>query len=959
MDIKEELKRYKSEEIITHTSMSGGKYNIKNDKELYDILDKYEEHDITEKHLEEGSIIIIDIDIRLNKEKRIIDEIYIKRIIETINGYIEEIFNDVDKICYVMIREEPYKNNGKIKDGLHITYPNIYTSYEYIWLLREMMLIGLKWLEEISINKIEEIIDDNIIERNNWLLYGGNKPNIKGSPYKINKIYDNELNEIENKLNKRELIEKLSIRNKKEKVKVQYKIENNELQGDEEYEEIKKEYESKDKNKIRYMLMKILKEERSDKYNEWINIGLCLHNLDKNYIDLWEEFSKRSKKYKKGECNKIWKTFKENKNGLKIGSLYYYSKIDNKEMIKDLKIIDTLDRVKKEFPNNNLIIENIMRDTNYILVDLLDKYCPIFKKDHNINLGYIEMSPKGGIIMKCRCEECKGKIYPNDHEILINVSEQNNLFNITINNNIYNGVEQDIINSDVLIDNIKLHEDEEYNELLLDAINNIKPTKIARMLYNIYKNEFRYDMMCKSWYYFDNKWIKSNTKLRSNIKVIRKELKKTRTKIMQIEEEKVKKYLLKKLEYTIDELDNTSMKNNIIIESMEIFIEENENFDKLIDSNKYLIGFNNGVYDLIEMEFRKSKFDDYVSMSVNYDYISPNDDKYDIKKEERLIKFIEEIQPEKKQRDYLMTYLSTCLIGENNLQHFVILTGVGRNGKSKLNDLLSSTLGDYYSSVNSKFLTKSQPDANVPDPMVLDLIKKRLIISSEVDKKCKINTGQIKMITGADKIKARKCYSNEMIEYSIQYKTILLCNEIPKVDDPNDEAYWMRVKCINFPTQFVDKPMEKNQKKINYNLKIEELNIYFMLLLIEKYKNFKLNGLDAENITNDIKEKIMISNNVCLEYMINNTEYSTTHIHSSLLYNNFINWFRENNPTEKIPSNRQFFKDINSKYMIQDNVKMNNKNSSGIKNIKMKENEIDENEEIIQESNKIISNLDI
>ena len=158
MEIKKELLKYKSKEIITHTSMSGGKYNIINEKELYDILNRYEEHDITEKHLEEGSIIIIDIDIRLNKEERIIDEINIKRIIETINGYIEEIFNDVDKICYVMIREEPYEHNGKIKDGLHITYPNIYTSYEYLWLLREMMLIGLKWLEEISINKIEPYI---------------------------------------------------------------------------------------------------------------------------------------------------------------------------------------------------------------------------------------------------------------------------------------------------------------------------------------------------------------------------------------------------------------------------------------------------------------------------------------------------------------------------------------------------------------------------------------------------------------------------------------------------------------------------------------------------------------------------------------------------------------------------------------------------------------------------------
>jgi len=742
-------------------------------------------------------------------------------------------------------------------------------------------------------------------------------------PYKINKIYDNELNVIENKLSKKELINKLSIRNKKDKVEVKYIIENNEIKGDEEYEEIKKVYETKDKNKITYMLMKILKEERAEKYNEWINIGLCLHNLDEKYLDAWEEFSKRSKKYKEGECKKIWKTFKTNKNGLRMGSLYYYSKIDNKEMIKDLKIIDTLDRVKKEFPNNDLKINKIMRDTNYILVDLLDKYCPIFKKDHNINLAYIEMSPKGGIIMKCRCEECIGKIYPNDHEIIINVSEQNNLFNITINNNnnIYNN--EEIINSDILIDNVKLHEDEEYNELLLDAINNIKSTKIARMLHYIYKDEFRYDMLNKTWYYYENKWNRSNTKLRSNIKVIRKELKKIKTKINEINEEKLKKYLLKKLEYTIDELDNTSMKNNVITEAIEIFIEENENFDSLIDSNKYLVGFNNGVYDFNKMEFRKSEFNDYVSMTVNYDYIKEGDEKYDKEKKQRLDKFIEEIQPEKKQREYLLKYLSTCLVGINKLQHFVILLGSGRNGKSKLNDLLASTLGDYYSSIKCKLLTKPQPDANTPDPMILDLMKKRLVIGTEPEKKDKLNTGYIKMLTGADKIKTRKCYSNEMIEYSVHFKTILLCNDVPEVDDPNDEAYWMRVKCIDFPTQFVDIPKEENQKQINYNLDIEELNIYFMLLLIEQYKEFKIKGLNTEDIKNNIKDKLKITNNVCLDYMINNTEYSDSHIHSSTLYSNFINWFKNNYPTEKIASNKHFFKSISNKYNVTDNIRIN------------------------------------
>lgn len=41
---------------------------------------------------------------------------------------------------------------------------------------------------------------------------------------------------------------------------------------------------------------------------------------------------------------------------------------------------------------------------------------------------------------------------------------------------------------------------------------------------------------------------------------------------------------------------------------------ETNDFVKKLDSNKGLIGFNNGVYDLTLMKFRKGKQDDYISI---------------------------------------------------------------------------------------------------------------------------------------------------------------------------------------------------------------------------------------------------------------------------------------------------------------------------------------------------------
>jgi phage/plasmid-associated DNA primase len=171
----------------------------------------------------------------------------------------------------------------------------------------------------------------------------------------------------------------------------------------------------------------------------------------------------------------------------------------------------------------------------------------------------------------------------------------------------------------------------------------------------------------------------------------------------------------------IKNFDNTNSKNNIITELTEIYSENNNpkrDFVKKLDANIHLIGFNNGVYDLNKNEFRVGRYDDFITMSVNYDFQENHTDKYN-----ELLKFLEDIQPNKEERDYMLTYLSIGLVG-NLLELFTILTGCGRNGKSKLIELLKATFGDYFGSVQSQLFTRPRPDANSPDPGLLNLLKK-------------------------------------------------------------------------------------------------------------------------------------------------------------------------------------------------------------------------------------------
>ena len=80
-----------------------------------------------------------------------------------------------------------------------------------------------------------------------------------------------------------------------------------------------------------------------------------------------------------------------------------------------------------------------------------------------------------------------------------------------------------------------------------------------------------------------------------------------------------------------------------------------------------------------------------------------------------------------------------------------------------------------------------------------------------------------------------------MIEFTGNFITLLICNDIPECDDI-DNAFSKRLRCINFPTEFVSDPNKENQKKIdvNINQNFDYWKLDFMLLLIEYYKKYTI-----------------------------------------------------------------------------------------------------------------------
>lgn len=82
-------------------------------------------------------------------------------------------------------------------------------------------------------------------------------------------------------------------------------------------------------------LVNLLDAHRADTYEDWMRVGWCLHNIDPLHnLGLWVQFSKRSSKYKSGECERLWDTMANE--GLGVGSLHMWAKQDNPYEYKSL-----------------------------------------------------------------------------------------------------------------------------------------------------------------------------------------------------------------------------------------------------------------------------------------------------------------------------------------------------------------------------------------------------------------------------------------------------------------------------------------------------------------------------------------------------------------------------------------------------------------------------------------------
>lgn len=380
---------------FTHTGLKGGKYWIPEDKQdqFYDLyaewlLDGKLVH-LVEKNTKIGSLridfdFIYDPAVKTHQHTQ-------EQVVEFTKAYMKEVSEYLvipeNVEIYVMEKRKPThdEKNNRMKSGIHIVIPSISTSTNVEQSIRRNLLKSMDtYFPGLPlIEKWDKVYDEAVVKRSvNWMLYGSRKGDEQSLPYLISYIlnYSRDKIEICNSVPEitKDLIKKLSVRKQESdetpltpKAKQIYEAgqdvvisggravtpargrpaqrgEKPNSRGSSPMRRPTRPLEPEYKEYLKAHVMN-LSLDRATKYEEWLKVALCLHDIHPDLLEVFLDFSSQIEdKYNEADCIQKWNsiTFRNDGNKLGIGSLYYWSRSDNPQGYLEIEKLN-IDRLIK------------------------------------------------------------------------------------------------------------------------------------------------------------------------------------------------------------------------------------------------------------------------------------------------------------------------------------------------------------------------------------------------------------------------------------------------------------------------------------------------------------------------------------------------------------------------------------------------------------------------------------
>jgi phage/plasmid-associated DNA primase len=772
-----------------------------------------------------------------------------------------DVFNEEMLTCIVLEKECPRVEQGYIKDGFHLHFPNFICDervqdYYIRNKINTKMIASNIWANTKFITKPNAIIDTGIFKKP-WLMYGSmNYKDQKSTPYIYNRrqpygtdgpdpwskvtedkqyghVFDHELNEIAmidvfyndmvgrgNSI-KYYLPQFMSIRGHTEKTILNEEIEKqlvllsaskkgtkrkqfvNKVRGD---EDIYQDY----KTILDGHIMEMLSEDRAHDHDQWMDVGWTLFNImngKEEGLHLWIDFSQKSSKYRNGECEELWNSMEmRNKT---IGSLLAMARADNPQMYKQWKDTNI----------NNFLYKSVLPG-----------------KSNEYDVAKVVECMSGD---RFKCVDGKHDIW---YEFRDHRWHQ-------------------------LDDNIS----------------------IKKMLVE--------DVIQK---YFE---------FSANLGLEARDL-----NGMGEAEKAAKKMIEQGRAIVIIERLKSCGFHDKVIRMCKIYMYDGL-FMKRMNENRMIFCCENGVLDLELGLFRDGRPDDYCTFSCGQyyqEYHAQDDDVLFLED------FLLKTYPNKNIRDYNIDALTACLQGGNVNKRIYMGTGGGDNAKTCTFGFIEGTFGDYYGKFPRELFIRGKGNSSgSARPELAGVRGKRIMSTQELTHKEEFDIGILKELSGNDSFWSRGLYEKGST-IKPMFTIWLQMNKPPKL--PGDDATWSRIRIIPYEAKFV-KPQDleefpvpdtlEKQLKMkrfyadpNFGENSKFLSTVLLWKLFHNFKEYKKNGLrepkEVMLATNDYKAENDIYEgfiNDRLERVEDEEDAKKEFIRATELFNQFKSWFRENYPT--------------------------------------------------------------
>ena len=282
---------------------------------------------------------------------------------------------------------------------------------------------------------------------------------------------------------------------------------------------------------------------------------------------------------------------------------------------------------------------------------------------------------------------------------------------------------------------------------------------------------------------------------------------------------------------------NNSWKEAVVKELQHIaYPYDGRTFIESLDAKPELLGFENGILNVITGEFSDGRPEHLVTRTCGYDYTPVVDP--EVRAE--VDAFISSCFETDEEKDYLLHTLANCLRGYNKYELFPVWLGNTQNGKGATAELMAKTLGSnsvgYAGTLDVSYFTTPARSSSAPTPEVAALQGCRFVTSTEPEEKQQIQGGKLKSISGNDALNTRHCFGR-IISFVPRFLVFMQANALPSLTKA-DDATQRRIMVQPWVYKFTKYPTGEYEKLVDTSIKADKAKSLgwrqqFMLILLE------------------------------------------------------------------------------------------------------------------------------